>query len=111
DAAIEAGTLKHVAISATEVYTGCTVTFVQSRSFESWFRARKRSRPVKIRAEHILASASIPLLFPSVLVDNRRYVDGCIRSMTPLSPAARLGADKILAIGVRQHYINELPEN
>ncbi len=109
DEAIDTGILKNVAISATEVYTGCIVTFVQSRSFKNWFRARKRSRPTKIRAEHIMASTSIPLLFPSVVVDNRRYLDGCIRSMSPLAPAARLGADKIFAVGVRQHYEDELP--
>lgn len=111
DDAIESGVLKNVAISATEVHNGCLVTFVQSRSFKDWFRARKRSRAAKIRSDHIMASAAIPLLFPSILVENRRYVDGSIRSTAPLSPAARLGADKILAVGVRQHYISELPEN
>ena len=111
DSAIESGALKNIAISATEVKNGCLVTFVQSRSFKNWFRARKRSRPAKIRAEHIMASAAIPLLFPGVTIENRRYVDGSIRSTAPLSPAARLGADKILAVGVRQHYISELPEN
>src|SRR6218665_1890600 len=55
-----------------------------------------------------MASAAIPLLFPSVLVNNRRYVDGCIRSTSPLGPATRLGAEKILAVGVRRYYMREM---
>ena len=54
-----------------------------------------------------MASAAIPLLFPSVLVGNRQYVDGCIRSTSPLGPATRLGAEKILAVGVRRYYMRE----
>ncbi|NUM88770.1 MAG: patatin-like phospholipase family protein [Bdellovibrionales bacterium] len=111
DAAIDEGNVRHVAISCTEVYTGCLVTFVQSKEFQDWFRARKRSRRARIRVEHIMASAAIPLLFPSRLVGNRRYVDGCIRATTPLSPAARLGADKILAVGVRQYYTEEFSKD
>lgn len=111
DSAIEEGHVRHVAISCTEVYTGCLVTFVQSKDFKDWFRARKRSRRARIRTEHIMASSAIPLLFPSRLVGNRRYVDGCIRATTPLSPAARLGADKILAVGVRQYYTEEFAKD
>jgi NTE family protein len=95
--------LKSIAMTATEVFTGSAVTFVQSRSYQPWKRARRRSENAILSADHVMASAAIPLLFPSQLVGPRQYVDGCIRSTAPLGPAARLGARKILAIGVRKH--------
>ena len=42
----------------------------------------------------------IPLLFPSVRVGARYYGDGGLRLNTPLAPAVRLGADRILVIGL-----------
>ncbi|HEY8279364.1 MAG TPA: patatin-like phospholipase family protein [Bdellovibrionota bacterium] len=105
--ALAAGKLKNVAVSATEVYTGNLVTFVQSLSCRPWHRARRHAVCTDITVDHILASAAIPLLFPSVLVGNRQYVDGCIRSTSPLGPATRLGAEKILAVGVRRFYMRE----
>lgn len=106
--AIQGGSIRGVAISATEVYSGSLVTFVQSQSAKMWERARRRSIATEIGVEHIMASSAIPLLFPSALINNRRYVDGCIRSTTPLGPAMRLGADKVLAVGVRRYYMQEM---
>lgn len=105
--ALASGLLRNVAVSATEVYTGSLVTFIQSQEKKLWQRARRRSESTVLGVDHIMASAAIPLLFPSVLVNNRRYVDGCIRSTSPLGPATRLGAEKILAIGVRRYYMRE----
>lgn len=100
--AIESGQLQSVAVTATEVYSGYSVTFVQSKAKRLWTRTRKRSESTQLTVDHIMASAAIPMLFPSILVGNRRYVDGCIRATQPLSPATRLGAEKIMSIGVRR---------
>lgn len=105
--AIKAGKLRTVAVSATEVYTGNLVTFMQTEHHKAWHRARRHAQLTDLTVEHIMASAAIPLLFPSVLVGNRQYVDGCIRSTSPLGPATRLGAEKILAVGVRRYYMRE----
>lgn len=111
ESAIESGELQSVAVTATEVYSGYAVTFVQSKRNRRWLRSRKRSEATKITVDHILASAAIPLLFPSVLVGDRRYVDGCIRSSQPLSPATRLGAERIFSIGVRKYQPSESGNN
>jgi NTE family protein len=50
---------------------------------------------------HALASAAIPFMFPAVSVEGVYYCDGSLRQNTPLSPALRLGADKVLVIGLR----------
>lgn len=106
-AALEEGRLRNVVVSATEVSSGSSVSFIQSKTPKIWERARRRAEMTDLTVEHIMASAAIPLLFPSVLLNNRQYVDGCIRSTTPLGPATRLGATKILSVGVRQYYMRE----
>lgn len=48
-----------------------------------------------------MASAAIPIFFPPIKINDSYFGDGCIRQTTPLSPSIHLGADKILAIGIR----------
>jgi NTE family protein len=49
-----------------------------------------------------MASSAIPIFFPSVEIEGRHLGDGSIRNTAPLSPAIHLGADRIVAVGVRQ---------
>ena len=58
--------------------------------------------PTSITAAHTLASAAIPVLFPSIRVGDQLFVDGMLRQNTPLRPAMRLGADRLLVIGLRR---------
>ena len=58
-------------------------------------------RPVPISAEHALASAAVPFLFPAVRIDNTFYCDGGLRQNVPLSPARRLGADGLIVVNPR----------
>ena len=60
-----------------------------------------RAQAVTIGPEHAMASAALPILFPAVAVGERFFCDGGLRQNTPLSPALRLGADKVLVIGLR----------
>lgn len=57
-------------------------------------------RPAHIMPYHVLASAAIPVVFPPVFIRSDLYCDGGLRLNTPLSPALRLGADKVLVIGM-----------
>jgi NTE family protein len=49
----------------------------------------------------VLASAAVPLLFPAVEVDGQFYCDGGLRQNVPLSPARRLGADRLIVVNPR----------
>ena len=109
--AIESGKILNLAMSATEVFTGSLVTFIESKKNKVWHRARRRAVNTTISVDHIMASSAIPLLFPSIVVNKRRYVDGCIRSTSPLGPATRLGSERILAVGVRRYYMSEIGNN
>jgi NTE family protein len=55
----------------------------------------------RLTPEHALASAAIPFLFPAVRVGRSYYCDGGLRLNTPLAPALRLDADRLLIVGLR----------
>jgi NTE family protein len=59
--------------------------------------------PTAINAVHARASAAIPFLFPAVRIGDRYHVDGGLRMNTPLSPALRLGCDRLLVVAVKHH--------
>jgi len=104
---------KGLAITALDYRTSETITFVQGDpELSSWEKPRKRSERAFIQPEHIMASSAIPILFPPTPVGNRHFGDGCIRNMSPLSPAIHLGADQLLVVGVRRETeIFPVPQN
>ena len=48
----------------------------------------------------LLASASIPAVFPAVTIDGRRYIDGAVVDDVPVTRAVELGATKIYVLQV-----------
>lgn len=58
--------------------------------------------PTPISAVHARASAAIPFLFPAVRIGNNYYVDGGLRMNTPLSPALRLGCERLFVVALKQ---------
>jgi len=60
---------------------------------------------VQMTLDHICASAAIPIVFPPVrlMCEGRPlwFGDGGLRLVNPLSPAIRLGASRVFAVGVR----------
>ena len=99
---IEDKTLRGVALSTTNYNSGSNVVFYQGSSdIQDWSRSDRFSIRENLKLDHIMASAAIPFFFPPIKVGDSYYGDGCIRQTTPLSPAIHLGAEKIIAIGVR----------
>ena len=49
---------------------------------------------------HLLASSAIPTIMPAEKVSREYFGDGALRQLAPISPVIRLGADRILVIGV-----------
>lgn len=98
------GRFEALCVSTTEVATGRTVVFVDNlkRSVDSWTRDPLQvAVPARILPQHPLASAAIPLLFPAVRIGDTYFADGSLRQHTPLTPALRLGANRLLIIGLR----------
>jgi len=110
-AKIDGGALDAVAVATTEVRTGNTVIFVQNRErrIDRWARDPfVVARAAELGPEHALASAAIPLIFPAIRIGPHFYCDGSLRLNTPLSPALRLGADRVLVLGM--HHPRPLGE-
>jgi len=103
EANVDAGRLGALAIPATNLHTGDGVIFVACPdSTRLWRRGRWSVERTRIGVEHLMASSAIPIFFPSVEIEGRHLGDGSIRNTAPLSPAIHLGADRIIAIGVRR---------
>ena len=96
--------LQALSVSATHVGTGHTVVFLSSGEPvpREWSRDPfVRHRAARIGPRHVLASAAIPMLFPAVKIGDDYYTDGGLRQNTPMSPAIRLGADRLLLVSLR----------
>lgn len=101
---VNAGRVDAVCVAATEIATGRVVVFMDSRDRElpGWTRDPSVvPRITHLRPTHALASAAIPLLFPAVRIASTYFADGGLRLNTPLSPALRLGADRVLVVALR----------
>jgi NTE family protein len=105
------GVLDAVSCSATELATGINTVFVQTASGRlprPWPRDPGQTVVLTaLAAAHTLASAALPLLFPAVRVGDQLYVDGSMRQNTPVTPALRLGASRLLVISLRHE--EEIP--
>lgn len=112
DLHIAEGRLDALTLSTTHVATGRTVVFVQQRDEAPmhWRDPHMLAVATKIRASHALASAAIPLLFRAVPIDGAWYCDGGLRQNVPLSPARRLGADRVLVVNPR-HFRQQLDDD
>jgi NTE family protein len=98
-------TPKALCISCTEVRTGRVTVFLDGPLADGgpWSHdPNARAITTRIDARHVRASAAIPFLFPAVLVDGQYYVDGGLRMNTPLSPALRLSADRVLVVALKK---------
>lgn len=104
DANLKSGVLHAFACSATELSTGLTTVFVQTKDGDVGHWPKMPGQvivPTRITPEHALASAAIPVLFPAVRVAGELFVDGSLRQNTPIRPAMHLGAERLLVIGLR----------
>ena len=99
---LASGRLRGLAVTATNYLTGTAVSFFDGAAdIRPWVRSSRIGVRTTIGREHVLASAAIPLFFPPVKIGGVPYGDGCVRMSAPTSPAIHMGADKLIAIGIR----------
>jgi NTE family protein len=111
------GSVGALCVSCTEVRSGKITVFMYGplANPEPWrFDPGAQAVQVPITQIHVRASAAIPFLFPAVRIGERFYVDGGLRMNTPLSPALRLGAARVLVISTKRgptgHEGKEYPD-
>lgn len=99
---IARGHLRACALCTTSYTTGQPVAYFDAlESQPEWTRIQHCGRRTELTLDHIMASVALPLLFPPIRLGREYFGDGSMRQLTPLSPAIRLGADRLLVIGVR----------
>lgn len=100
---VERREIEAVGVAALEVSTGRTIVFGEisdAVELETVEDPSRSFRAGEIRADHVLASAAIPLLFPAREINYELFCDGGLRLNTPIPPAIRTGADRIVVISV-----------
>jgi len=98
---IQEGHIDAVGLNACGYATGQNVCFFEcADGMEGWSVGQRGGTRTKLTVDHIMASAAIPTLFAPVKINREYFGDGITRQMAHLSPALRLGARKVLVIGV-----------
>ncbi len=106
------GNLSALSVSTTRIVDGKTVVYVQRKEggIPPWSRDPfTEAREAVVGPEHALASAAIPMLFKSVKIGDEYFCDGSVRQNTPLSPALRLGAERVLILSLRHKPSGPVP--
>src|SRR3989454_10887549 len=84
-----------------------TMLFRSHDAPEPWTRSARLGWRARIGLDHVLASASLPILFRPGFLEGAFYGDGGVGMTSPLSPAIHLGADRGVAISLRHRRDRE----
>ena len=85
---------RHLRVTVVEMETGRLRVFGNSPDPSP----SGRCEHVDITLDHILASCSIPLIYPPTKIDEVSFWDGGTVANTPLGPAVDAGADDIVVV-------------
>src|SRR5690606_26797100 len=85
--AIDEKKIRAISVAAVSYGSGISKTFYETSedSIRPWKREKRIGLKEKLTLEHVLASSSIPMLFPPVKVGEEYYGDGSLRDYSPLS--------------------------
>jgi NTE family protein len=97
------GLVRAVVVSALHISSGKTMQFAELAPDATFVNSRDPRRVLHvgpIDSDHVLASAAIPLLFPARRVGEEYFCDGGVRFNTPIAPAIRCGAERLVVISL-----------
>lgn len=100
---VDTGVVHALIIAALRVADGRTTLFAETApevDFQPSRDPRRMARHCRIAADHILASAAIPMVFPARRIERTWYCDGGLRFNTPIAPAIRCGATKLVVVSL-----------
>ncbi len=98
---VAAGRTLSLSVAALDVASGRTTVFTElapAMDYRPSRDPRRESVLAPIDHNHVLASAAIPVLFPARRIGDTYYCDGGLRFNTPISPAIRAGADRLVVV-------------
>lgn len=97
-------------VAAFDLYSAQTVIFSNYAPGVDVRAGRDPSRrdvSGPLNADHVLSSSAMPFLFPARGLSGRYYCDGGVRFNTPISPAIRAGADRLVVISLKYEREHE----
>ncbi|MCG8556217.1 MAG: patatin-like phospholipase family protein [Proteobacteria bacterium] len=97
------GVVRALICAALQVGSGRTTIFAElapNAHLPASRDPRRETRKGAIGPDHILASAAIPVFFPARRIGEDFYCDGGIRFNTPLAPAIRAGAERLVVVSL-----------
>jgi NTE family protein len=83
----------HLRVTATEISSGHLHVFGNSPDIYP-----SKMQQEAIGLDHIIASCSIPIVYPATQLNNNLYWDGATVANTPLGPAIDAGAEEIVVV-------------
>ena len=99
DKQIERKILQGLSITASNYQTSYSVTFYQGqKNISPWRSGRSVGVVNNINTDHLVASSAIPFVFPATQIGQNYYGDGSVHQISPLKPALKMGANRILVI-------------
>lgn len=97
-----------VTISASHIRSGKLALFVEKHPDVAYSTGGGDPIFCHLSPKHVLASASIPIIFPPIRINKQFFGDGGMRQNTPMSPAIHLGAERLLVISLRTSRLKKL---
>jgi NTE family protein len=110
----EKGIVRSLVVAALNIATTRTTMFAEvapGAHFVPSHDPRRQGILTRIECGHVLASAAIPLVFPARRIGSEHYCDGGIRFNTPLAPAIRSGADRLVVVSALHRELVEDDED
>ncbi len=110
---VASGVVRALILTALHVGSGRSTMFVEASEDVAYVPSkdpRRATRREAISTAHVMASAAIPMVFPARRVGNGYYCDGGLRFNTPISPAIRAGAERLVVISVMRSSGDTLPD-
>ena len=108
---IERGLLDAVTVSATHMISGQLALFVEKAPGVVYRQGGIRPMLCSLSPKHVLASAAIPIVFPTIRINREFYGDGGLRQNTPMSPSIHMGATRILVISTQSKRTPKLADH
>ncbi len=98
---IDQGHLRALGLNACGYTTGQNLCFFEAGTgITSWSNGQRAGSRTQLTLDHVMASSAIPTLFEPVPINREYFGDGVTRQIAHISPAIRLGAEKVVIIGV-----------
>ena len=100
---VELSIIESLAVTSASYRSRKSCTFFQANgNVNNWQKTHREGKKTSINLDHLMASVALPLIFPAVRIKDEYFGDGAMRQATPLSPAIRLGAEKLMIISAKE---------